>query len=39
MHPQQDNVVGVNPLEHPIVFDKAGFVDISPIRNQDVLPR
>lgn len=38
MHPSQD-VVGVVKLEHPITFDRAGFVDIEPIRNQEYLPR
>lgn len=26
-------------LEHPVVFDRPGFIDIDPIQNQDYLPR
>lgn len=32
-------VVGVRKLEHPIVVDRPGFADISPIRNKELLPR
>lgn len=34
-----ENVLGVEQMEHPIVFDRPGFVDVDPISNQDVLPR
>jgi hypothetical protein len=34
-----ENVCGVRKSEHPIVFDRAGWVDVDPIENQDVLPR
>lgn len=26
-------------LEHPVVFDRPGFIDVDPIANQDYLPR
>lgn len=38
MHPKQ-GMCGVTPLEHPIRFDSPGFVDVSPIRNQEIMPR
>jgi hypothetical protein len=38
LHPKQ-GMCGVTALEHPIRFDRPGFVDVSPIRNQEVLPR
>lgn len=31
--------MGVRKLEHPIVFDRAGFVDINPIHNRELVPR
>jgi hypothetical protein len=34
-----EGVMGVTKMEHPIIFDRSGFVDISPINNQDYLPR
>jgi hypothetical protein len=33
------NVCGAFKPEHPIVFDRPGFVDVGPIQNQEVLPR
>jgi hypothetical protein len=34
-----ENVWDVKQLEHPIVFDRPGYVDVDPIQNQDYLPR
>jgi hypothetical protein len=34
-----ESICSVVKMEHPIVFDRSGFVDISPIQNQDYLPR
>ena len=30
---------GYTQMEHPIVFDRPGILNVDPIRNQDVLPR
>ena len=38
-HAPVESICGVRKLEHPIIFDRAGFVDIDPIQNQDYLPR
>lgn len=32
-------VMGIVVMEHPIVFDRAGIVDVDPIRNRDIMPR
>lgn len=32
-------IMGVRQLEHPIVFDRPGIVEIDPISNRDYLPR
>ena len=38
--PQPDAVVmGTAKMEHPVIFDRTGFIDVNPIRNCDVLPR
>jgi hypothetical protein len=34
-----EGVIGTTPREHPIVFDRPGWVDIDPIHNQTYLPR
>jgi hypothetical protein len=31
----RDAVMGVNQLAHPLVLDRAGFVDVDPIQNAD----
>ena len=31
--------MGVRKLEHPIVFDRAGFVDVGPIHNRELVLR
>lgn len=38
-HGPVDLVIGVEAFEHPVVFDRPGFFDVSPIHNQQVLPR
>lgn len=38
-HAPTESVIGVQQLEHPVVFDRPGFFDVDPIRNQDYLPR
>lgn len=38
-HAPTEGFAGVSKMEHPIVFDSSGWVDINPIRNQDRLPR
>lgn len=38
--PQDDaTVMGIATMEHPIIFDRAGVIDVDPIHNHDVLPR
>ncbi len=37
--PLQHGIIGCRPLEQPLIFDRPGIVDISPIRNRDYLPR
>ena len=37
--PIREMMAGFDQLEHPIVFDRSGHVDINPIQNQDYLPR
>jgi hypothetical protein len=32
-------LLGARALEQPLVFDRAGFVDVDPIYNREVLPR
>lgn len=34
-----ESIAGITRMEQPIIFDRAGWVDISPIQNQDYLPR
>ena len=38
--PQPDaTVMGRAPMPYPIIFARAGIIDVDPIRNTDVLPR
>lgn len=37
--PGPDLMIGAKQLDQPIIFDRPGVVDITPIRNQDYLPR
>lgn len=37
--PIYEQWMGVRKLEQPIVFDRAGFVDIGPIHNRELVPR
>jgi hypothetical protein len=38
-HGPCDRLAGVEQLEHPVVFDRAGFFDVDPIHNRDYVPR
>lgn len=33
-----ESICSVVKMEHPIIFNRSGFVDVAPIRNQDYLP-
>ncbi len=37
--PNRELMIGKDKFDHPIIFDRAGFIDIVPIRNADYLPR
>lgn len=37
--PNRELMIGKDKFDQPIVFDRAGFIDIDPIRNSDYLPR
>jgi hypothetical protein len=38
-HGPTEHVAAVEKLEHPIPFDRAGFIDLDPIKNKRYLPR
>lgn len=38
-HGPTEMMIGERRLEHPIVFDRPGIIDILPIENTDYLPR
>ena len=38
-HGPVESIIGIEQLEHPLIFDRAGFFDITPIRSKDYLPR
>jgi hypothetical protein len=38
-HGPTELIISNEKFDHPIVFDRAGFVDIGPIHNKDYLPR
>jgi hypothetical protein len=37
--PVRELMIGKRQLEQPIIFDRAGVIDIEPIQNKDYLPR
>lgn len=32
-------IIGIEQLEHPLVFDRAGYFDVNPIHHKSYLPR
>lgn len=38
-HGPVEMIIGVEQMEHPVIFDRAGFFDVSPIVNKAYLPR
>lgn len=37
--PHREAFQGAEPLEHPLVFDRAGMIEVDPITNQERMPR